>query len=239
MATVRWALRDRRVLPVARSMAKAPMVMRAERQLLALESVTVPELLRMVGSAGLTIPPATTEHHRWQIGAVEQALLAEIARCSGARSAFELGTFDGGTTLALANAIGSDGIVHTIDLPDEAFDRTQSPSAFTSNDIGRAYRQAPDEPRAEIVQHRGDTTVFDFSQWAGAIDLVLVDGAHDRDHGVSDSTTALALVRPGGWVFWDDVEPYWHGLVDGIISTVGADRLTKVARTSLAFARVS
>ena len=238
MDTVRWAVRERSVLPMARSMAKAPLVMRAERRLHDLSRVTVPELLRTIGSPGLTIPPATTEHHGWQIGAVEQALLAEVARCTGARSAFELGTFDGGTTLALARAIGPDGIVHTIDLSDEAFERTQSPSAFTSKDIGRAYRQAAGEPLAEIVQHRGDTTAFDFSEWAGSIDLVLVDGAHDHDHGVADSATALALARSGGWIFWDDVDAYWHGLVDGILSTVGPDRLTKIARTSLAFTRI-
>ena len=80
---------------------------------------------------------------------------------------------------------------------------------------------------------------FDFAPWHGAIDLVLVDGAHDFEHGVADSRTAMALARPGGWIFWDDFEPYWHGLVKGIVSAVGAQQLTKIERTSLAFTRAA
>ena len=140
--------------------------------------------------------------------------------------------------MALAQAAGPSGVVHTIDLPNDRFDLTQSPAAFTSNDIGREFRDGPSRIAREIIQHRGDTTTFDFSPWRATMDLVLVDGAHDHEHGVADSTTALMLARRGGWIFWDDFEPYWHGLVHGIVAVVGADRLTKISRTSLAFLRV-
>ncbi|MGD9703393.1 MAG: class I SAM-dependent methyltransferase [Acidimicrobiia bacterium] len=187
---------------------------------------------------GVTVRSSGGQNHGWQIGALEQALLAEVARSMSAKASFELGTFDGGTTLALAEAIGPGGVVHTIDLPDDRFDQTQAPAAFTSRDVGRAFREAAPTGRAEIVQHRGDTTTYDFTAWRDTMDLVLVDGAHDHAHGVADSNSALLLARRGGWIFWDDFEPYWHGLVHGIVSVVGADRLTKISRTSLAFLRV-
>jgi predicted O-methyltransferase YrrM len=236
-STARWAMRQRRVRSVLRSAMKAPLVLRADDVVRSMRSVTVPEFLQEIGSAGVTIPPADGRHHGWQIGALEQALLAEVTRSVPAETCFELGTFDGGTTLALAKAIGPGGVVHTIDLPDEQFDTTQSPTAFISSDVGRAFRETASQGRAEIVQHRGDSMTFDFTPWRGTMDVVLVDGAHDHAHGAADSRTALMLARPGGWVVWDDVEPYWHGLVHGITSVVAAERLTKIARTSLAYLR--
>lgn len=237
--TARWAAAGgpKRMAAVARSSAKAPLVLRADERLRSLRTVSVPALLAEAGVDRLLLTADAGEGHDWQIGALEQALLQAVAARPEVATAFEVGTFDGGTTLALAEAIGEGGVVHTIDLPADAFDRTQDPDAFGGDDVGRAYRAATSPAVERIVQHRGDSTTFDFSPWHGTIDLVLVDGAHDHEHGVADSRTALDLVAPGGWVFWDDAEPWWHGLVDGIIDTVGAARLTKVARTSLLLAR--
>lgn len=237
--TARWAAAGgpRRVAAVARSSAKAPLVLRADERLRSLRTVSVPALLAEAGVDRLLLEADAGPGHDWQIGALEQALLQAVAARPEVRTAFEIGTFDGGTTLALAEAIGDGGTVHTIDLPADAFDRTQDPDAFGGEDVGRAYRSSASPATERIVQHRGDSTTFDFSPWHGTVDLVLVDGAHDHEHGVADSRTALELVAPGGWIFWDDAEPWWHGLVDGIIDTVGADRLTKVARTSLLVGR--
>jgi predicted O-methyltransferase YrrM len=197
--------------------------------------VGLPEFLATVGVPAVTISAASGSRHGWQLGALEQALLPAVAAGVHAQVVFEIGTFDGGTSLAVAKALPAGATVHTIDLPDDAFDATQGPNDFRSRDVGRAFRDYHDPSSASIVQHRADTKTFDFSPWHRSVDLVLVDGAHDREHGLADSRTALDLVRPGGLVFWDDFEPYWHGLIDGIVTAVGAERLTKIARTSLAY----
>lgn len=219
-----------------RAAAKAPFIAEAQQLVQSLASMSIPEFIAHTGAVELRIEADAAVRHGWQIGAIEQQLLGMVAR-AGVQTAFEIGTFDGGTTRALAEAVGSGGTVHTIDLEDAAFDQTQHPREFTSADVGRAFRGSSEEGIAEIVQHRGDTLTFDFTLWRSAIDLVLVDGAHDFEHGLADSRAALTLARPGGWIFWDDFEPYWHGLVNGIVSAVGAQQLTKIERTSLAFIR--
>jgi predicted O-methyltransferase YrrM len=216
---------------------KAPAILDADDRLGALAQISVPALLRDLGGTPLLVPAADGTEHDWQIGALEQALLCHVAATTGARLAFEIGTFDGGTTLAMARAMGPDAEVVTVDLPDDAFTATQSPGAFGAADVGRAFRTAPPDGRAVITQLRGDSTTIDLAAWRARCDLVLVDGAHDRHHGLVDSRRALELVRPGGWVFWDDVEPYWHGLVDGILTATEGRALTKVRRTSLAYLR--
>lgn len=188
-----------------------------------------------LGVERLCIEAEAGPAHGWQIGVVEQALLVAVAVQRKVKLAFELGTFDGGTTLALAQALPTGAEVHTIDLPDEAFAASQSPAAFGAADIGRCFAGLPPEGRARIVQHRGDTLTYDFAPWADSADLVLVDGAHDYPHGLADSHTATLLVRHGGVIFWDDMEAYWHGLVDGIVDAMGVDSITKIARTSLAY----
>lgn len=232
-----WLLRGGGLTKGLRAAVKGPFIASAEASIGALRHVSVPEFLSEVGVSSLAIESADRARHDWQLGVVEQAMLPAVAKAVGATLAFEIGTFDGGTTLALADALPPSAAVHTIDLPDDAFSATQDPSSFGPSDVGRAFRNAEVRERAEIVQHRCDTKTFDFSPWFGKVDLVLVDGAHDRIHGVADSQTALRLVRPGGLVFWDDFEPYWHGMIDGIIKTAGAGRLTKISRTSLAYAR--
>lgn len=236
-ATISWAVRERSVGTTIRSTLKAPLVLRAAADVAALRTIDLPDLVAELGADSLTVPAGAAGRHAWQLGPVERALLGLVVERIGATSVFEIGTFDGTTTLALAELVPPGGVVHTIDLPDDAFDQTQDPDTFRGADVGLAFRDVDAATDAKIDQLRGDSLTFDFTPWHGTIDLVLVDGAHDRAHGMADSRTALQLVAPGGWIFWDDFEPYWHGLVEGIIEVVGSDRLTKVARSSLAYVR--
>jgi hypothetical protein len=63
---------------------------------------------------------------------------------------------------------------------------------------------------------------------------VLVDGGHEYENGVADTLAALVLVRPGGIVLWDDFEPYWHGLVNGISDAMRGRRICRLAGTAFA-----
>jgi predicted O-methyltransferase YrrM len=172
------------------------------------------------------------DRHAWSLGFAEQVVLQLLVRGRGVQRAFEIGTFNGGTTRLLAESLPVDGVVVTIDLPDDEFDRTQHPDAFRGSDVGTAYRSSP--ARDRIRQERGDSLTFDFSAHFDSFDLVLVDGAHDYEHGFADSETALRLARPGAIVLWDDFEPYWHGLVRGIVDATRGRRLCTLAGTSLA-----
>jgi predicted O-methyltransferase YrrM len=119
---------------------------------------------------------------------------------------FEIGTFDGRTTLNLAtNAPGAE--VHTLDLPpgrptalplkggdDVYIDKPQSGSRFLGTDCA---------PR--IRQHFGDSATFDFTPFESRVDMVFVDGAHSAEYVRSDSMNALKLLRDGrGIIAWHD-----------------------------------
>jgi predicted O-methyltransferase YrrM len=68
--------------------------------------------------------------------------------------------------------------------------------------IGEAYKQS--EHAAKVTQHLGDSATFDFSPFAGQIDLVFVDGAHTYEYVRADSRNALRLIHDGGVILWDD-----------------------------------
>jgi len=127
----------------------------------------------------------------WNIDATSLVAITAIASGIDARSIFEFGTYTGVTTRQLASACPSASIV-TIDLPPTG-EHFHAGSAFAGT-----------EEAARITQILADSTTFDFSPYQGSMDLVFVDAGHDYELVRADSEHALEIVRPGGWVVWDD-----------------------------------
>ena len=194
-------------------------------------SLPVVELADLIGDVnGMTVNVAPKgERHDWSLGAAEQVILQLLIRARGCSTAFEIGTFNGGTTRVLAEALPEEGRVWTIDLPSTDFDSTQAPDGFRGAQVGVAYRDSP--AVGKITQLFGDSLEFDFAGFESSADLVLVDGGHEYEHGFADTRTALRLVRPGGLVLWDDFEPYWHGLVNGICDAMHGCEFGRLAGT--------
>ncbi len=144
------------------------------------------------------------------VNLTELAVLNALCQTHQPKEIFEIGTFDGRTTLNLA--LNSDANVHTLDLPAEELDsagvigadkryvdKPSSGARFTSP----PHNALPCVKR--ITQLLGDSAKFDFSPWHGKIDLVFVDGAHSYDFVVNDSEVALKLLNPaGGVIVWHD-----------------------------------
>jgi predicted O-methyltransferase YrrM len=182
-----------------------------------------------------TILPSE-DRHKWSLGVGEQYAIQALIANGAIRKVFEIGTFNGATTRLIAECLPDDGHITTVDLPAEMFDARQSPDAFTGSDVGMAFKGSAVEYK--ITQLRVDSVNLDTSAEGASYDLVLVDGAHDYEHGVADSRTALSLVAPDGIVLWDDCEPFWHGLVRGIVEVAGSTgNLKRIAGTSLLFCR--
>lgn len=137
--------------------------------------------------------------------------LTALARALGARSVFEIGTYNGVTALTLALNL-PDAEVHTLDLAPEdepALPISEAdPLNFRGTDA-RAYHCYPESER--IVQHLGDSASFDFGPLARTIDLVYVDGAHSYEYVRNDTRVAFELVTERGAVVWDD---YWRLVPD-------------------------
>ena len=156
-----------------------------------------------------------------------RAVLAALCRALPARTFFEIGTNRGRTAWTVAR--NNPGLqVLTLDLPDQdsvtgvTFDLNDSDRDFFVEkwDRGEAYLGTPEEER--ITTLLGDSATFDFSPFAGAVDLVFVDGAHSYDYVKNDTERALEMLTPGGIIAWDDYPaiPGVYGYLNEIASTL-------------------
>lgn len=224
-AALRTAARHRRS---PRQVLRSPLTREAAALLESLEVVDLAELTGGVTFQATVRSPDA--QHGWSLHATDQLVLQALVAARGVRTAFEIGTFNGGTTRLLAEALPDDGLVWTLDLPPGEFDRTQTPDQFTGSQVGQAYRGSPAEHK--ITQLLEDSATFDPTPYEGTCDLVLVDGGHEYHHGVTDTLTAFRLVSPGGIIVWDDFQAYWHGLVRGIVEAAPV-RPKRLAASSL------
>lgn len=122
---------------------------------------------------------------------------------------FEIGTFDGRTTRAMAhNLLDEAGKIYTLNLPSGS----EAVSLETDKvDVGLASKVVSGErflrtPQEKYIQQLwGDSATYDFSPYHGKMDFVFIDGAHSKDYVESDTKNALQLIKPeGGIIIWHD-----------------------------------
>ena len=147
---------------------------------------------------------------------LELTVLARLVRERAPEVIFEIGTFDGRTTSALAaNAPGA-ARIHTLDLP---------PDHATRFAVEKSERQFIDKPASGILvrdqpfadrveQLYGDSATFDFSGYQP--ELVFVDGSHAYDYVINDSMKAFGMAseRPA-LVVWHDYGE-WPGVTQAL-----------------------
>lgn len=146
----------------------------------------------------------------------ELITICRLVRATQPREIFELGTFDGRTTLNIAANAPADARVHTLDLPREAMssvkgqlhdhelryaDKLESGARFAASDLAN-----------RIEQLYGDSATFDFTAYYDQIDFVFVDASHAYDYVINDSLHALGMLRGGkGTIIWHDYSR-WDGV---------------------------
>lgn len=169
------------------------------------------------------------------------AALAIFARGTDAQRIFEIGTFRGRTALNFALNIPDDGRVFTLDLPpndatrESASGRTNDSDAtiISESQTGSDYRGSSVE--GKIEQLFGDSSTFDFSPYYEAMDLVYVDGAHHYDAVVRDSREAIKMIRPGGYVLWDEFCNFgdYADVTRAVLDVVPRGQIHQVEKTQL------
>src|ERR1700733_484438 len=147
-------------------------------------------------------------------------VINRLVKYNDPKTIFEIGTFDGRTTLNMASHSGQDARVFTLDLPPSSIDET----ALTIDAGDRLFIDKPasgirfvgTDVAHKIKQLFGDSATFDFSSFAGKIDFLFVDGSHSYEYVIKDSLTALNLIKPNGIILWHDYVPEgptpWPGL---------------------------
>jgi predicted O-methyltransferase YrrM len=144
----------------------------------------------------------------------ELALIVGIILKEKPRAIFEIGTFDGRTTMNMALNSPEDCKVFTLDLPKELASETKfNISArhlpLIEKDVsGERFRNKTSgefPAKNKITQLLGDSGRVDFSPYYGSMDFIFIDGSHDYDYVLNDSEIALKLLRDGkGIILWHD-----------------------------------
>lgn len=174
------------------------------------------------------------------VSVLELIVLSGLVAARQPHRIFEIGTFDGRTTLNLAMNAPADAIVFTLDLPaggpvPEQVDADDV--AFIERASWRHRRFVGVVEAARIHELEGDSASFDFSPFHGSMDLVFVDGAHSYEYVISDSDAALRIAAPGATVVWHDYGE-WPGVTRALNELCAADAryagLLHVDGTSLA-----
>jgi Methyltransferase domain len=98
-----------------------------------------------------------------------------------------------------------DAEIFTLDLAParrQAHARSLGMGDFPEYEVGAHFVGHPAAPR--IHQLFGDARDFDPAPFRASLDLVFIDANHTYDFVRLDSEHALAMVRPGGLIVWDD-----------------------------------
>ncbi len=171
------------------------------------------ELSELLANDELKIILAPVKSNKHNTTVYELTAIASFVKDKDCNQVFEIGTFDGRTTRAMAlNLKNKDGKIYTLNLPPD----TAEVSLDTGNvDVELASKVISGErflgtsEQESIEQLWGDSAKFDFTPYHGQMDLVFIDGAHSENYVASDTGNALRLIkREGGWIIWHDA-PYF------------------------------
>lgn len=148
----------------------------------------------------------------------ELLIISQLLAERRPEACFEIGTFDGRTTLNLAANAAEESRVYTLDLPPQDVDKTRLKIAYGDVNFikkeSSGARFVGTDWEQKITQLYGDSASFDFTPYEGRMDMVFVDGAHSYDYVKNDTAVALRLLKPeGGLILWHDYgSPYWKDL---------------------------
>ncbi|MBM7060708.1 class I SAM-dependent methyltransferase [Pseudomonas sp. UL073] len=152
-------------------------------------------LLRRLREETQALPMA-----RWQIAPEQGQFMALLVKLLGARRLLEVGTFTGYSALCMAEAMGEGGHMICCDLPGEY------------NAIARRYwAEAGMEERIELRLAPALETLAGLCSHGAEefFDLIFIDA--DKANYLHYLEQALALVRPGGLILFDNT--LWSGRV--------------------------
>jgi Methyltransferase domain len=142
---------------------------------------------------------------------LESMILLALAKHVQPDVIFEFGTFLGITTFQLAVNMAAEGIIYTLDLDAHAFEKICQHPSDRMKSISRfeyesrlAFVNTPYESR--IKRLLGDSNVFNFAPFQGKVNMVYIDGGHDRRTARSDTRNAFSMLDTArrGCIAWHD-----------------------------------
>jgi len=170
----------------------------------------------------------------------ELQYLSSIVKCYPIKTIFEIGTFDGcaASHMMLNAQFPEQCSLYTLDLPDNDNNRNYS---YDTDNTGFLELRRPGYyinryTQKGITQLFGDSLEFDFSPYYESMDMVFIDGNHNKPYVQKDTENALKMLKPSGFLFWHDyfgipgevVTDYLNQLSNSI-------QIFRIEKTCLAF----
>lgn len=156
---------------------------------------------------------------------------------------FEIGTFDGRTSLNLAFSSPDTLKIYTLDLEpdmDTEYTLASGERHMVEKNMSGAriekYRETHKHITKKIHQLFGDSAKFDFSPYYDSCSFVFIDGSHAYDYAMSDTKEALKMVKKGGVIIWHDYG-IWDGVTKALEEIESIDKmgLVNINGTSLIY----
>lgn len=198
-------------------------------------SLIIPSVSPEEQFPGISQLPVTLSDYIYNYGDMpvhEILTLCQIVRWAKPECIFEIGTFQGGTTLQMAT--NSSAKIYTLDLPPETGEKRHVwdadldvyPEISGARFHETGYAQ-------QIHQLFGDSQTFDFTPYYRRMDIVFVDACHHYKFVKKDSENALKMVSPNGIIIWHDYYYYAPGVVQALNELSTKKQLFHLSGTSL------
>ncbi len=173
---------------------------------LPVEAIELPQILGSDFVESLFLPLGCVRSGSSPAG--DLAALAALTKKKQPNAIFEIGTFEGLSTVVFIKNAGPDVVMHTLDLPHGQGQISRTARSFCAHSITEPYASGHLIDRFGLREQTraywGDSAIFDFSSLEGTIDLFFVDGAHTEDYVAADSYHAFECIARDGWVLWHD-----------------------------------
>jgi hypothetical protein len=155
------------------------------------------------------------------VSAHELDIISKLVKLTDPAVLFEIGTFDGRTTLNLAAHSRAEARVYTLDLPRTGMDAAGLPLAVHDRKYVDKARSGGrfhgTDVAGKIVQLYGDSATFDYRPYVRKVDFLFIDGSHSYHYVLNDSWAALRMVRGRGLILWHDYVSSGHRCWPGLV----------------------
>jgi predicted O-methyltransferase YrrM len=134
--------------------------------------------------------------------------VAALVKKLNPETIFEFGTFIGVTTLQMALNADERTKIYTLNLPstetDTKYSIGHSEEEINLPNLQPGNRFKDSEMSGKINQLYGDSASYDFSEYYGKIDFILVDASHEYNYVKSDTENSFKMLKEGGTLVWHD-----------------------------------
>ena len=185
-----------------------------------LPRVKITEIFPGIEDSNVTIVKAFDRDTYMSPDFHELIYLSAVIKFVNAKNILEIGTFDGKTTLNIAENTADDAMITTVDLPEDWDGKMEIKIPQIYNNVtdssitGIMFKKSRKHSK-KITSVYCDSAKLEFDKLNAPFDLVFIDGCHYYDYVKTDSENAFKHTTPEGVIIWHD-----YGMIKDISRAV-------------------